>query len=357
MANLKISQLTTYTGTSADLRWFVMNNATESETFKFSGYTSPLKESDGLDSFVNVYDTSSDTAGDNQSIVGGFNNTILETGPRVSIFGGYDNTITNKGKGYGSVIVGGGGNTINGPTDGTGNFGGSIFGSTTCENNGYFGSIVGAIRAYIGVTNNHSNIVGGDTNQILNDNSHSFIGGGLSNTIQVSCQKSIILGGRNNTINNQFGIIAGGGQNTAGYISAVLAGFNNNAQNQTTIIGGETNTASGAYGGVFGGTGNAVSSGAYSAIYNSQNSTINSSGTRNALLSTNNSTITGSQQNAVMIGTSGRTATTDYATFVENLVIFNYSALNFADDTAAAAGGVVLGQVYHNAGALRIRIV
>jgi hypothetical protein len=39
------------------------------------------------------------------------------------------------------------------------------------------------------------------------------------------------------------------------------------------------------------------------------------------------------------------------------LVVFNYSNLNYADDTAAAAGGVVLGQVYHNAGALRIRIV
>jgi hypothetical protein len=44
------------------------------------------------------------------------------------------------------------------------------------------------------------------------------------------------------------------------------------------------------------------------------------------------------------------------STFVENLVVFNYAALDFADDTAAAAGGVVLGQVYHNLGALRIRI-
>ena len=357
MANLKISQLTTYTGTSADLRWFVMNNEGETETFKFSGYTSPLKESDGLNSFVNIYDTSSKTAGDYQCIVGGYNNQIQSTQIRDVIFGGYDNVITTRSQGYGGTIIGGSQNILYGTTDATGNYGASIFGSQACENNGYFGSIIGAIRGYVAVNNNHSNIVGGDTNKILNNNQHSFIGGGFTNQINADCQKSIILGGRNNTINNQFGIIAGGGQNTAGYISAVLAGFNNNAQNQATIIGGETNTASSAYGGMFGGTGNAVSSGAYSAIYNSQNSTINSSGTRNALLSTNNSTITGSQQNAVMIGTSGRTATTDYATFVENLVIFNYSALNFADDTAAAAGGVVLGQVYHNAGALRIRIV
>jgi hypothetical protein len=32
-------------------------------------------------------------------------------------------------------------------------------------------------------------------------------------------------------------------------------------------------------------------------------------------------------------------------------------ASNFADDTAAAAGGIPLGGMYHNAGAIRIRIV
>jgi hypothetical protein len=42
---------------------------------------------------------------------------------------------------------------------------------------------------------------------------------------------------------------------------------------------------------------------------------------------------------------------------VENLVVFNYAGLNFADDTAAAAGGVVLGQIYHTGGLMKIRIV
>jgi len=57
-----------------------------------------------------------------------------------------------------------------------------------------------------------------------------------------------------------------------------------------------------------------------------------------------------------MLSCSGRTATRDTATFVENLVVFNYANLDFANDGAAASGGVVLGQVYHNNGALRIRI-
>jgi hypothetical protein len=58
-----------------------------------------------------------------------------------------------------------------------------------------------------------------------------------------------------------------------------------------------------------------------------------------------------------MLSCTNRSATRNDATFVENLVVFNYAALNFADDTAAAAGGVVLGQVYHTGGTLKIRIV
>ena len=37
--------------------------------------------------------------------------------------------------------------------------------------------------------------------------------------------------------------------------------------------------------------------------------------------------------------------------------MLDYATLNFADDTAAAAGGIPLGGVYHTAGALKIRIV
>jgi hypothetical protein len=35
----------------------------------------------------------------------------------------------------------------------------------------------------------------------------------------------------------------------------------------------------------------------------------------------------------------------------------NIEAKDFANDAAAAAGGVELGELYHNAGAVRIRIV
>lgn len=42
---------------------------------------------------------------------------------------------------------------------------------------------------------------------------------------------------------------------------------------------------------------------------------------------------------------------------VQTVVLNNYANLNFANDAAAAAGGVPLGGVYHNSGAMLVRIV
>ncbi len=44
-------------------------------------------------------------------------------------------------------------------------------------------------------------------------------------------------------------------------------------------------------------------------------------------------------------------------TTTKNLQITNYAGLNYADDTAAAAGGVPLGGLYHTSGTAKIRIV
>jgi hypothetical protein len=95
----------------------------------------------------------------------------------------------------------------------------------------------------------------------------------------------------------------------------------------------------------------------YGTLVNGVSNTLNSTGYYNNIFNGTGNSITGTTSGATMLSCSGRTATTNDATFVENLVIFNYSNLNYADDTAAAAGGVVLGQVYHNNGALRIRVV
>ena len=66
--------------------------------------------------------------------------------------------------------------------------------------------------------------------------------------------------------------------------------------------------------------------------------------------------------NSSMIACSGRTGSSNYTTYVETLEAFDgivmtdYANLNFSGDTAAAAGGVPLGGLYHDAGAMRIRI-
>ena len=57
---------------------------------------------------------------------------------------------------------------------------------------------------------------------------------------------------------------------------------------------------------------------------------------------------------ALGVGVSGDTVNT---TTVNLLQIAAYASMNYADDTAAAAGGIPLGGVYHTTGALKIRIV
>jgi len=60
-------------------------------------------------------------------------------------------------------------------------------------------------------------------------------------------------------------------------------------------------------------------------------------------------------QGAVAIGTQVTASTVNTAT-VNLLQIAGYASMNYADDTAAAAGGIPLGGVYHTSGALKIRI-
>jgi len=62
-----------------------------------------------------------------------------------------------------------------------------------------------------------------------------------------------------------------------------------------------------------------------------------------------------SANNAVAIGKNVTASVADYTT-TKNLQLTNYASLNYADDTAAAAGGVPLGGIYHTSGALKIRI-
>jgi hypothetical protein len=78
MANTKISQLPSYTGTAADLRWFVMNNSGETETYKYSGYSSQIIPGNPIASIYSIYGTPASLAGTSiYSIVIGDNASAL----------------------------------------------------------------------------------------------------------------------------------------------------------------------------------------------------------------------------------------------------------------------------------------
>ncbi len=167
----------------------------------------------------------------------------------------------------------------------------------------------------------------------------------IGNGHYASGSYNLSIGDSGIEMNGNYGLIIGSAGGSQAHKSWGEYNFNLGQSNQTQGITGaytfgKNHTISGGqWGGIFGGIGNSISSGNY-----------------NSILGGENNSITGGT-NVSMIGCSGRTATRSTATFVENLVVFNYAGLNFVDDTAAAAGGVVLGQIYHNNGALRIRIV
>ena len=355
MANTKISQLPEWTGTAADLRWFVMNNSGETETYKFSGYTSPFRKANGFNSTISVYynpnvvpnkldmilggtgntmaATSSYTDGLGNSIVGGANNVMDLNSPAGgqhyghSIFGGNNNTLRWRANASVNTILGGqgnlmdcyyGGNTIIGGSSNTsqGSANTTIIGGNSCiisggDRMGIWGGYSHSINGdydcniYGGFDNT---ISAGGFNTIVNAES-STIAAGTNNgifssknsTTDGSSSYSAIVGGRTHTANNQFAFIGGGAQNTCGYLSATIGGFNLNASNISAIFGGQNNTSSASDGGIFGGTGNNAS-GAYSIIIGGANQTISSSNQNNSIVGGSQNSITNSQLNSGMLG-------------------------------------------------------
>jgi len=128
------------------------------------------------------------------------------------------------------------------------------------------------------------------------------VGGGLGNFMAGTEFTSEISGG------GSYKTLIGGARN-------LVSG------NQGAVIGGNNNDATAAQSGVFVGFGN-VSSNARS----------------------------------VIIGGQSQTTLQDDEVVVPKLRTTKYASLNFSGDTAAAAGGVQLGEFYHDNGQVRIRI-
>ena len=465
MANTKISQLPVYSGSAAEVRWFVMNNSGETTTFKFSGYTSQLVPGTGTDSYSTINSTGA--AGTNSIAIGKDTNAAgngsVNIGNSYGTAIGTDSIAIGRHPGLGSsdgtITIGSGAynNTPNGIAIGhstSAQQSGICIGSNTTratglhsvslgnaiENNlGTYSIMVGYNNScYAPYNGNPYGVVIGSGHRVDNTGYYNTILGGANNTLSGNTTGSTLIGlynyslpTKNNTAYvNNFNVIGGsfevGSGNTisstaknvgvignnndidgaAGSAQMYIGnGFSSSAFGNYGLHIGNGHYASGSYnisvgdssieqnasysicvgnsggsqqhkqwgtdvynlgvsnqlqgitGGFIFGKNHTISNGGWGGIFAGIGNSISSSGNYNTIIGGQNNSITGTTSGSTILSSNGRTATRNDATFVENLVVFNYAGLNFADDTAAAAGGVVLGQVYHTGGVLKIRIV
>jgi hypothetical protein len=309
--------------------------------------------------------------GSGYSSILGYGNKIGDApnynpGPYNNIIGSFS-VINGDDASYGyNNIFGGSGNYITGTTSGA-----TIIGSSNITSIGKNDVVIG----YGNTTYQagyYNSVIGGQNNSITGGNNSAIVGGGSNSSTGVF---GGIFGGSGNAQNGNAGVVLGGYNNTSNSFCGIMGGYINTNNAEIGFIHGNQSRIEGQTNGLIG----AEQSKIFSSGYNTKHSFIGggyfnvmTDSPRTTMLGGQNNTITNSadssiiggtgntisgRTNVVMIGTSGRTATTNTATFVENLVVFNYAGLDYANDAAAEAGGVVLGQVYHHNGQLKIRIV
>ena len=222
-----------------------------------------------------------------------------------------------------------------------------------------------AMGSFNTITGGNNINAGGSSNILANGTNAAIIGGKSNNFSGGNDEGNGLFSTRNSTfvINGVLGSTMIGGSDhifrnfdsagdTRFSYSSFLGGFQNKMTDDAGTGNGKT-----AYGLILGGRDNLVKSSTESVrptIINSDSSIL--SGTTGSTVIGGSSVLVEGKTNTHVIGLNTYTAQTDNIVVVPNLEIPNYASLDFADDTAAAAGGVVLGQVYHNNGALRIRI-
>ena len=296
------------------------------------------------------------------------------------ISNGYYNNLIGMGEissaGYGNILAG---TSFTSEVKG-GNYNGVFAGAGNDINSGDQNAIVGG---YAHNVSGGRSFIGGGTNHIITATNSGIIGGDTNN---VSGSESAIIASRNSSNNGvRSSILAGWYQNIVGCTSSFIAGGEYGTLNGTAnghIIGSwgtniyhdnrnnqeGTNIIQGPYCNIrqTAGSGTGIFKGGRASILNSwycdiagQTGNETSDAT---IIGSRESNIPGGQTHTVMIGCSGRTGTSDYTTYVETLEAFDgivmtdYANLNFANDSLAAASGVPLGGMYHNAGNMRIRI-
>ena len=169
------------------------------------------------------------------------------------------------------------------------------------------------------------------------------LGGGGFERGNIAIGKSASVG-----VNSEKAVIIGIGANGGSGNRQVAVGNNATSTSSRTVAVG-VNTISNAFGSVC--IGNYSSATGESAIAIGGYSNV-ASGTRSMVFGRES---TANAEDAVAIGYQ-ITASTPSTVTMKRLQLLDYASLNYADDTAAATGGIPLGGVYHTNGAMKIRV-
>jgi hypothetical protein len=286
-----------------------MNNSGETETYKYSGYSSQLVPGTGTDSYRTL--NSGPVTGQDSIAIGANGGASAQNSINI---GGSDGTTE-----FRTIIIG------NNPVIGGAN--------SIIVGNGSYSSGSGVVLGNETAAYANCIVIGNglDANRATGLDG---IGGGFAITV-----------GTNNPQNTgSYGGIFGN-QNRIGSFNYDSQTYNNGGTYNFII----SNNSRLGFTGSTNYTGNTIVGG--------NSNIIISEGSRNSIFGGGGNVISGTTSGATLLGLDNYTPTRNDATFAMAYVMTNYALYNFVDDTAAAAGGVVLGQIYHNGGLMRIRIV
>jgi len=338
MANIKISALTTYTGNPSDNRWFIMNNSANTETFKYSGYSSPLRYGTPLNSIISPYLSPSSVGGIYDLNIQGTGNTISNTSGLNQIIGGGNNNITGDQKRQ-SII-----NSQNcdisslrSPADEVGGHN-AIFNSynASLTNVCWFDTIIGAYNGDINgavwstIINGDGNQINGGTGPLNFQNSYSTIIGGSSNQLSSSAgsagSSNGIFSSTQGLIDNSETCIIIGGLQTSITTSTYATSFGRNndisSSNYVGILGGHNHIiTSSSESGIFAGYSSSITNANDSGIYAGRSNTINGGGCcgGNVIVGGESNSISNSpgKNNAIIQGYANDIrSSADYATII-----------------------------------------
>lgn len=338
MANVAISGLPEQTGkTDNDVLAIVDSGNTTTSKIKVSTLLSGVGGgvtgdtlNDNISSVNSIVGTPNIFSGTTGYVNFGYGNKVWDDGVII----GHNNVPTRATVPAGEICIGW-------DNDYHSNFGGTEAGNivignnNTKKNDGIITgtNISGSRGTYIGtnLTENNNNDIGGNFMAGKN-NSHNgvrgvTIGGNISN----NGEGSIGIGFFNNT-NNRSETICLGWSNTIN--------SNGNSSTGLNAIVGASNT-------ITGGLGQNIMS---------SDSDITSTGNYNTILGGFQNAITGTTSGTTVISCNSVVADVSDSVYVPALILTNYATYNYANDAAAATGGVPLGGIYHTSGILKVRI-